>query len=201
MDVCYARIFHRLEVRSPPCLPRRGPAILVCNHISGLDPLLIQAVCPRLIVWMMAKEYYEQPLIAGLIRRIEAIPLARQGRAQAATRQAMRALAKGRVLGIFPEGRIETSRELLPFQTGVAMIALRTATRVYPAFLDGSQRGCSMMRAYLRPQHARLAFGPPLELDASPGVPPDLDSATNSIYEAVDRLRTRALDEKFQNKS
>src|SRR4051812_2755065 len=47
-DVCFTRIYHRLYVRAPQQLPRRGPAILVCNHVSGLDPLLIQSVCPRL---------------------------------------------------------------------------------------------------------------------------------------------------------
>src|SRR4051812_24610919 len=59
VDVCFARIYHRVNVLSPQRLPKQGPAILICNHTSGLDPMLIQSVCPRLIVWMMAREYYE----------------------------------------------------------------------------------------------------------------------------------------------
>src|SRR4051812_46273398 len=59
VNTCFARHFHHLEVLSPCPLPPTGPAILVCNHISGLDPVLIQSASKRLIVWMMAREYYE----------------------------------------------------------------------------------------------------------------------------------------------
>jgi 1-acyl-sn-glycerol-3-phosphate acyltransferase len=52
----YVRGYHQVDVMSPSQLPRSGPAILVCNHVSSLDPLLLQWACSRLIVWMMAKE-------------------------------------------------------------------------------------------------------------------------------------------------
>src|SRR5690348_1940276 len=55
----FTRIYHHTTVLSPPRLPRKGPAILVCNHVSGLDPLLVQSACPRMIVWLMAGEYYD----------------------------------------------------------------------------------------------------------------------------------------------
>src|SRR5436190_238239 len=84
---------------------------------AALDALLIQSVCPRLITWMMAKEYYAVPGIGWVFRTVGAIPVERSGRDLAATRAAMRALEENAVLGIFPEGRIETDRELLPFQT------------------------------------------------------------------------------------
>src|SRR4051812_16632942 len=53
----FARVYHRLDVLTPCRLPEKGAAILICNHTSPLDPQLIQAVCPRLIRWMMAAEY------------------------------------------------------------------------------------------------------------------------------------------------
>src|SRR5438034_6252065 len=74
VDVCFSRMYHRLSVRSPQRLPRSGAAILVCNHVSGLDPLLIQSVCPRLITWMVAKEYVELPVLSWVFRKIGAIP-------------------------------------------------------------------------------------------------------------------------------
>ena len=56
----FCRTYHRLTVLAPPQLPPRGPTIVVCNHVGSLDPLLIQSACARrVIVWMMAKEYYE----------------------------------------------------------------------------------------------------------------------------------------------
>ena len=90
---------------------------------------------------MMASEYYKIKAMKWMYELIEAIPVDRSGRDMAATRAALRALGKGHVLGIFPEGKIAPNRELLPFQSGVAMLAIKTKVPVYPAFLDGTQRG------------------------------------------------------------
>lgn len=189
-DVLFARCYHRVTVLEPPRLPRKGPAILVCNHTSGLDPVLIQSACRRLITWMMAKEYYDIKAIGWVFRTVEAIPVERSGRDLSSTRQALRALADGRVLGIFPEGKIETSRELLPFQTGVAMMAIKTGVPVYPAYLDGTQRNKEMLRAIALPNRATLRFGPPVEFDRSGTSKQHLEAATAQIQAAVERLRS-----------
>lgn len=186
-NVCYARIFHRLNVVSACGLPREGPAILISNHTSALDPLLIQSVCSRLIVWMVAKEYYDLPGLHWIFRLIEAIPVERAGRDIAATRAALRALSEGRVLGVFPEGRIESSRRLLPFQTGVSLMAMKTGVPVYPVHLDGTQRQSTMMRAFLQAQTARVAFGEPLQLDGKFSSK-DLAGATLALQSAVQSL-------------
>ena len=189
VDVCYARIYHRVNVLSPQRLPKHGPAILICNHISGLDPMLIQSVCPRLIVWMMAKEYYEIRGLKSILRSIEAIPLDRGARDLAATRAAFRALENGRILGVFPEGKIETSNDLLPFQTGVALMAIKAGVPVYPAYIDGTQRGQPMYRAFLHPNVATLAFGPAVEYPAASTSKGVLQDATEAFTAAVGRLK------------
>jgi 1-acyl-sn-glycerol-3-phosphate acyltransferase len=189
-DVCFARIYHRVNVLSPQRLPKHGPAILICNHVSGLDPMLIQSVCPRLIVWMMAKEYYEIPVLRSVFKAVEAIPVDRGGRDLAATRSALRALEAGRILGVFPEGRIETSHELLPFQTGVAMMAVKAGVPVYPAYLDGTQRRKNMLQAFLYPHVASLAFGPQVEFEAASTSKEVLQSITDRFAESIDRLRS-----------
>jgi 1-acyl-sn-glycerol-3-phosphate acyltransferase len=184
LDVCYARIYHRLHVCAPPRLPRDGPGILVSNHTSGLDPLLIQSVCSRLIVWMVAQEYVERPVLNRIFRMIEAIPVGRDGRDMAATRQALRALDQGRILGVFPEGRIERTRQLLPFQTGVALMAMKTKVPVYPVLIDGTQRGLPMSKAFARRQQARITFGRPLRLHEDFSAK-DLLGATFALQTAV----------------
>ena len=103
----FTRGYHHLTVLSPCRLPERGGGIIICNHTSGLDPHLIQACCPRLITWMMAREYYELPVLRTLLDQLGVIPVTRSGRDMAAMRAAMRALENGQLLGIFPEGRIE----------------------------------------------------------------------------------------------
>ncbi len=185
----FSRAYHRTDVLIPQHLPRHGPAILVCNHTSGLDPALIQSVCPRIIVWMMATEYYEIKAMKWMYDMIEAIPVDRSGRDMAATRAALRALGNGRILGIFPEGKIATSRALLPFQSGVAMLAIKTGVGVYPAFLEGTQRGQEMAQAILTPNEATLAFGPPVEFDRRGTSREVLESATARIRDAVEKLK------------
>src|SRR5271154_5039084 len=67
------RSYHNLRVLRPCPIPAQGPAILICNHISALDPCLLQSTCRRVIVWMVAAEFYELPGLNWFFRRIQAI--------------------------------------------------------------------------------------------------------------------------------
>ena len=194
----FARVYHRLEVHSPSRLPDKGAAILICNHTSPLDPQLIQSVCPRLITWMMAAEYYDIWGIRQIFRTVGVIPVTRSGRDTSATRAAMRALHNGQVLGVFPEGRIEPTDELLPFQTGVAMMAMKTGVPVFPAYLDGTQRRMKMVPALLRRQEAAIAFGPEVVFDRNHDGKEGLDHAVRAMTEAVESLRQFAHNARIQ---
>jgi 1-acyl-sn-glycerol-3-phosphate acyltransferase len=187
----FARGYHNMRVFTPSQLPRKGPAIVVCNHASGLDPMLVQSACSRMIVWMMASEYYKIKSLRWFYEAIEAIPVDRSGRDVAATRAALRTLANGRVLGIFPEGRIETERRLLPFQTGVAMMAIKTGVDVHPAYLDGTQRGRAMVSAIIDSNNVRLSFGKPIAFKKGHASKEALEDATVRIQNAVIELKTR----------
>jgi 1-acyl-sn-glycerol-3-phosphate acyltransferase len=189
-----AHLYHKLTVRTPSTLPRTGPAILVCNHISVIDPGIVQSACRRPIIWMMAGEYLEirwlQPLFSG----IGVIPVARGQRDSASTRAALRALNAGRILGIFPEGRINPGTELLPFHPGAATLADRTGVPVIPAYLDGTTRGTSMLQSALQRQEMRLRFGPPLRDKVEPR---SVDG--RSTYEAITAaVRSLQLSEQAQ---
>jgi 1-acyl-sn-glycerol-3-phosphate acyltransferase len=188
-NALFARVYHQVIVRAPERLPRTGPAILVCNHTSGLDPMLVQSALRRLVVWMMAKEYYEIHPLTMIFKAVEAIPVDRGGRDMTATRAALRALADGRILGIFPEGKIEPTRDLLPFQSGVALMAIKSKVPVYPVYLDGSQRGKEMAEAYLFRNQVVLAFGPEVQFERASTSREALDAATRSIEEAVRALK------------
>jgi len=192
LNELYVRAFHRLIVLSPPRLPETGPAILVCNHTSGVDPFLIQSACPRVITWMMAKEFYDIPAFTWAFKLIRAIPVTRSGRDSAATRAAIRALHEGQILGIFPEGRIERERALMPFQEGVAMMAIKSEVPVYPAYLDGEQRNKEMLRAFLDLNNATLTFGDPVEFDRSSTEKDNLAAATTQIQSAVQSLMDKS---------
>ena len=189
VDVCYSRIYHHVIVRTPCRLPKYGPAILICNHVSHLDPLVIQSVCPRLITWMMTHEFYDIKYLQWVFRTIGAIRVERKGRDMAAVRSALRALEEKRVLGIFPEGRIETSRDLLPFQTGAALIALKANVPIYPAYIDGTHRLKTMAEAYLHRNRISIVFGEPLRFDLNDTSREAMEAATRAMQDAIQSLK------------
>ena len=183
-----ANHFHDLKILTPWRVPPAGGAILVCNHTSSLDPVILQAACPRLITWMMAKEYAYMFGARWFFEAIEPILVERSGRDMAATRSALRALRDGKLLGVFPEGRIEKSNELLEFQTGVALLAIKSGAPVYPAYLDGTQRRKGMLEACITPNRVTVAFGPQVPIDRETEGREGLDKATLQIQDAVASL-------------
>lgn len=192
----FTRCYHHVEVLSPPQIPKSGSAILISNHISGLDPLVIQSALNRPVAWMMAREYYEIGGLRWLFELIEAIPVERSGKDLAAMRAALRALESGRVLGVFPEGRIEVSRDLLPFQTGVALMAVKTDAPVYCCAVEGTSRGREMRQAFSKRCDVKLTFGPEVQIDRSLSTRENLQRVTSSLEAEVGSLR-RKLDKKI----
>jgi 1-acyl-sn-glycerol-3-phosphate acyltransferase len=185
IDRLYSRGFHQVEVRGEQKIPRVGAGVIVANHISSLDPVLIQSAIARPVVWMMASEYVDVPGLRQLFNILEVIPVARNGKDSAALRAALRVLKQGKLLGIFPEGRISTTRSLGAFETGAAMIAIRAGATVYPVQIDGTPRRQGMTRVFAFPQCAKIYFAPPLVLPAD-RTPAGLESATDIIRRAID---------------
>lgn len=187
----YLRGFHSVEMPAASTIPHEGPAILVCNHVSSLDPVILQEATPRLLTWMIAREYYEVRGLKWFFEAIGAIPVDRSGRDLAATRAALRALHAGRIIGMFPEGRISEGGKLLPFQIGVALMAIKAKVPVIPAYLQGTMLDLDMKEPFLMPQRVKLAMGPAITLNSINGDRHDLEAATERIHAAVEGLRTQ----------
>jgi 1-acyl-sn-glycerol-3-phosphate acyltransferase len=183
MNRMYARIWHHVEVLSPCRLPPTGAAILICNHTAGLDPVLLQATSPRLITWMMAREYYDLPGLRQFSDHLRYIPVNRELRDSTSLRAGLRALKEGKVLGVFPEGRIATNRGLLEFQGGVGVMAQRAGVPVYPAYIAGLPLNMSIAGSLLGRQEVRIAYGPPIMGTA------DKPLTGAQLRESVDTLR------------
>jgi 1-acyl-sn-glycerol-3-phosphate acyltransferase len=188
-----ARVYHGMTAIGPCRLPRTGPAILVCNHISSIDPLLLQAFSPRMIRWMMAKEYFDVKSLRWLYDTVGVILVERGGRDMAGTRAAMRALKAGYVLGVFPEGRIETTGDLIPFHNGIGLLAIKTRAPVFPAYIEGTQRNREMVEAFVRPSTGSIAFGPELKLSDLADSRAGIVEATRRIQSAVQGLRNGSV--------
>jgi len=159
----YTEVVHRLEVRGRHHVPRDGPVLLVSNHTAGLDPALIQAAVPRVVTWMMAREYMTGRL-GWLWKMIQPIGVRRTAADPAAAKQAIAILRDGGIVGIFPEGRINRQRDgLYEFGDGAAMIARRGEARVVAVFIDGTPNTRTAMGSYARPSRSRVTFGEPFD--------------------------------------
>lgn len=162
----YARFVHRLVVHGVENVPESkspGPLIVVCNHTAGVDPLLVQSVCPFEVKWMMASDMrlpaYEAFWVwAGIISTN------RMSRDGTGLREAMAHLRKGGVLGVFPEGGIERPpRQILPFFPGVGLIVSRSGASVLPVIIDGTPVVAHAWDSLSAFSNSVLTFGPRME--------------------------------------
>ncbi|MEL7473663.1 MAG: lysophospholipid acyltransferase family protein [Planctomycetota bacterium] len=171
----YGRLVHRLRVEGREHIPTSrhpGPLIVVANHTAGVDPLLLQGVCPFEIRWMMAEDMRAKGLEwFWSFSRI--IFVDRQGqRDMLAAREAIRHVKAGGVLGIFPEGGIERPpRELMPFQRGVGLIISKTGAPVLPVVIDGTPQVDPAWASLWRRSSSRIRVGEPIDY-ASSGMKP-----------------------------
>jgi 1-acyl-sn-glycerol-3-phosphate acyltransferase len=132
---------YRLRQNGLENIPEEGAAVLVCNHVSFVDPLVIAAASRRPIRFVMDYRIHRTPLISFVFRHMHAIPIApaRDDAAmmEAAFEEVAKALEAGELVAIFPEGRITDTGEIYPFRPGVQRIVKRTPVPVIPMALQG----------------------------------------------------------------
>jgi 1-acyl-sn-glycerol-3-phosphate acyltransferase len=122
-----SRLIYRFRVRGDEHIPTQGAAVLVCNHVSFVDAVLLMAASPRPIRFVMDHRIFRIPVLGALFRLARAIPIAPQKEDpavyQAAFDRAAAVLRDGDLLGIFPEGGITRDGQLQPFKGGIMKIA------------------------------------------------------------------------------
>ncbi|MBI3376416.1 MAG: MFS transporter [Betaproteobacteria bacterium] len=132
---------YRLEKSGLERIPDEGPAVIVCNHVSFVDPLVIAAACPRPIRFVMDHRIFALPVLSFVFRTSRAIPIApaREDLAmmEGAFAEVAKALQAGDLVAIFPEGSITDTGELLPFRPGIKRILDATPVPVVPMALHG----------------------------------------------------------------
>jgi 1-acyl-sn-glycerol-3-phosphate acyltransferase len=199
LNALYCAIMHRLDSGGPAPLPAHGPAILISNHTCSIDNLILQAGCRRVLGFLIAQEFYDFWLFHPLCVLLGCIPVKRDGHDLAATRAALRALAQGRVLPIFPEGRIlpMSGQEIAEGKSGAAFIALHAQVPVIPAYIRGTPRTNNVFKALVTPSRSKVIYGQPIdlseELTAEPIDKAIVASVTRKLMAAIEALRARSL--------
>ena len=131
------RSLYRLELHGiERNVPDEGPALVVCNHVSYMDALILSASIPRPVRFVMYYRIFNIPVMRWIFRTGKAIPIAGVRENRALMEQAFdaidAALAEGEIVGIFPEGRLTTDGEIAAFKSGVERVLARAAAAGRP---------------------------------------------------------------------
>ena len=167
---------YRLRVTNLDNVPEEGPAVIVCNHVSFVDALVIMAACRRPIRFVMDHNIFRWPLLKFVFRTSKAIPIAAAKEDPAMMEKAFdevgKALDAGDLIGIFPEGKITADGNINPFRPGITRILARNPVPVVPMALRGlwgsffsRKDGPAMTRPFRRGVFSRI------ELVAGTAVP------------------------------
>ena len=173
---CVLRLSQRMQGPCP--LPIHGGALVVGNHRSPTDPMVIHSATLmkadgyriRVVEYLTASEYCTVGGIPGWIMRVTGcIPVDRDGLDMEGAKMALRRLHAGKIVGIFPEGGIHIGPGLGEFNPGVAWLALRGKVPVYPVIVRNTPYQDPVMSSVLLRQPADAVFGPEIDLSRLEG--------------------------------
>src|SRR3954471_8289938 len=160
-----ASAFLDLKVFGVENVPARGGALVVCNHQSYLDPVVLSAKVRRPLCFMGKKELFEgPPACTRLLRALGAFPVHQGQRDLHAVREAIARLRAGQLVNIFPEGARTPDGEIGKIQEGIALIDRYAQVPLVPAVIAGAYAAWPIHRRFPRPWPIRVHFGPPMDV-------------------------------------
>src|SRR5881398_2753820 len=167
------RCFYRVTAHGLENLPSGG-FLLLPNHITWVDAIVLQLACPRPIRYIIDQGFYRKPILHPFLRLVGCIPIDAR-HSHSAIRAATEKIAQGEIVCLFPEGQLERAGTLLRLQRGYELIARYANAPVVPAWLDqlwGSifsfQAGKFFTKFPQRiPYPVTIAFGKPLKAEAA----------------------------------
>lgn len=169
------RLAYRFRITGDLHIPTTGPAILACNHVSFIDPVLLMAASPRPIRFLMDHRVFRTPVLGVLFRLAKAIPIAPRSEDPAAYDAAFAAAAQvlkdGDLLAIFPEGAITRDGQMLEFKGGIMKILAdaqaqglqvpvipMALTNLWGSFFSRIEKGTAMVRPFRRGMFSRVGL-------------------------------------------
>jgi 1-acyl-sn-glycerol-3-phosphate acyltransferase len=134
-----------------------GPGVIVANHTSALDPLFIAAALPDRVLFVAAREFLALPVVGWVMRAYGCIPVRRGEVDTSVVRLALRALAAGVKVGVFPEGRV--SPQPGPLRRGAGLLAAAAGVPIQPIAVVGSGRAFPLGASFPRPARVTVRIG------------------------------------------
>lgn len=182
------RLTFRLRVTGTEHLPSNGPVLLAGNHSGFLDGPIVMITLPRPSAFLVKSELYDGPL-RGVLRFARQIPINRGTPDRTALRRGLEVLARGGVLGVFPEGT-RGSGDVTTIQHGIGYLALHAGCPIVPVLCTGTAEALPKGKKLPRWRAPiEVVFGPAFTLD----VPGDLRTRA-TIAAAAEQIRGQLAD-------
>jgi 1-acyl-sn-glycerol-3-phosphate acyltransferase len=195
-----SRCVYRFKVQGDENIPVKGAAILVCNHVSFIDALLLMAASPRPVYFVMDQQIFNVPVLGWLFRLAKAIPIAPRAQDaaayEAAFDKAAHVLKEGDLLCIFPEGGITRDGNVQEFKGGIMKILERTTrqgvavqvipmalTNLWGSFFSRVERGTAMVRPFRRGMFNRVGLSVGTGIASEQVVPAALQARVSGLLQ------------------
>ncbi len=179
----------RFRVEGLYNVPRKGPVILVSNHISITDPAVLIGTIPRHVHFIIKEELFEHPIFRVILPRGKPIPIKRGSADRVALRQAEAYLREGEVVGIFPEGTRNHGGATQEAQAGMVFLAQRSGVPIIPVALSGTEGIFSGRFPWYKRASVRMTVGKPFLLtDLYSGARPSREELAQLIMARVTHL-------------
>ena len=183
------RLYWRLRVVGSPVPP--GPAIVVTNHDSLLDPFVVGAAIDRPLRYLAKRELWESRVLGKAAESLGAIPVSRQRGDVGAVEAASRAMDAGDTIVIFPQGTTLGPPDR-PWQRGAARLALTTGAPLVPVAIVGARAGLGPGMKVPRPARVTVVVGEPIRVAPGPVTIPAARELTARLRAEVESLRSAA---------
>lgn len=186
----FFRTFFRYKYYGAENVPATGPILMLSNHTSLLDPMIIGVGSPRPVAFLGKAELFDNAFVGYFIKHWGTYPLHRERVDASAVRIAMRVIRDNQVLCIFPEGTRTLTGQLQEFKPGTSKLALRMRAPIVPVGIIGGFEAFGKQSKLPRfGTKIVVRFGKPFELDWDmPSTPENIQHASDLIRERVAQL-------------
>lgn len=157
-----AVLFFRFRWTGQEHVPASGPLLILSNHQSHLDPVMIGIACPRQLSALAKKSLFVGPF-GWLIRSLGAFPIDLESSGLGGVRTSLKVLKQGAALLVFPEGARSWDGRLTPLLPGFCALARRSGATIVPLGIDGAHDALPRGSSWPRFCPISLRFGPPIE--------------------------------------
>src|SRR4051812_25027796 len=154
-----------LRVEGRENWPATGGGLICSNHQSMFDPPLVGLTCPRRMNYLARDSLFRVPILAPLIRHLDAIPIDREGTGLAGLKETLRRLKAGELVLIFPEGTRTRDGQLAPLKPGFISVARRSRVPLIPVGIDGAYQAWPRTARWPRLGRVAVAVGEPITVE------------------------------------